>query len=169
MPKEVFSPCAAAAMYRTDILLESGGFDEDFYCYFEDVDLGFRLRLKGYKCLLIPTAVVHHVGSATTGGQKSKFSVYHGHRNLVWAYIKNMPGVLFWLLLPNHILLNVISIGWFVLRGQGSVIFRAKWDAIMGITTMWKKRKVIQSNRVASLKEIWRVLDKRIIPWIYRY
>ena len=168
-PKEIFSPCAAAAMYRTDVLLESGGFDEDFFCYFEDVDLGFRLRLAGHKCLLVPTAVVCHIGSATTGGQQSSFSVYHGHRNLVWTYIKNMPGVLFWLLLPFHILLNIFTVGWFVFHGQGSVICRAKKDAIKGIPAMWRKRKVIQSNRVASLKDIWRVLDKRIIPWIYRY
>jgi GT2 family glycosyltransferase len=168
-PKEIFSPCAAAAMYRTKVMLDAGGFDEDFFCYFEDVDLGFRMRLQGHKCLLVPTATVYHIGSATTGGQKSDFSVYHGHRNLVWTYIKNMPGMLFWLLLPYHILLNIFTISWFVLRGQGSVIFRAKWDAMMGVPHMWRKRKVIQSNRTASIKDIWRVMDKRLIPWNCRH
>ena len=163
--KEIFSPCAAAAMYRTKDILAVGGFDDDYFCYFEDVDLGFRMRLLGQKCLLVPTAIVHHIGSATTGGQHSDFSVYHGHRNLVWAYIKNMPGLLFWLFLPYHVVLNIISIIVFVARGQGSVIFKAKWDAIKGSPAMWRKRKIIQSNRVASLRDIWRVLDKQIIPW----
>lgn len=161
-PTEIFSPCAAAAMYRTDILIESGGFDEDFFCYFEDVDLGFRLRLAGHRCLLVPASVVLHVGSATTGGQRSDFSVYHGHRNLVWTYIKNMPGVLFWLLLPLHILLNLVTIGWFSLQGQGMVIFRAKRDATRALPRMWRKRQLIQAERVASIGEIWRVLDKRL-------
>jgi GT2 family glycosyltransferase len=167
--REIFSPCAAAALYRRQAIVDVGGFDEDFFCYMEDVDLGFRLRLAGYKAMYVPDAVVNHIGSATTGGQQSDFSVYHGHRNLVWTYIKNMPGVLFWLLLPYHMLLNIFTIGWFVVRGQGSVILRAKWDAMMGIPAMWRKRKVIQSNRTASLKDIWRVMDKRLIPWNHRY
>ena len=76
-----------------------------------------------------------------------------------------MPGVLFWLLLPYHILLNIVTIGWFVLRGKGGVILRAKWDAIKALPAMWRKRRVIQSNRVASLTDIWHAMDKRIIPW----
>ena len=79
---EVFSPCAAAALYRRSAVLEVGGFDEDFFCFLEDVDLGFRLRLAGYRCLFVPASVAHHVGSGTTGGRHSDFSVYHGHRNL---------------------------------------------------------------------------------------
>jgi GT2 family glycosyltransferase len=61
---ECFSPCAAAAMYRTDILQQVGGFDDRFFCYFEDVDLGFRLRLLGHRCLYVPEAVVADAGSA---------------------------------------------------------------------------------------------------------
>src|SRR5450756_1056210 len=83
--REIFSPCAAATLYRLDALKSVGGFDEDFFCYVEDVDLGFRLRLMGHRCLLVPDAVVHHIGSATTGGQQSDFSVYYGHRNLIWT------------------------------------------------------------------------------------
>lgn len=128
---DIFSSCAAAALYRRSAFEKVGGFDEDFFCYVEDVDLGFRLRLAGYRCLYVPQSVAHHVGSGTTGGQHSDFSVYHGHRNLVWAFVKNMPGVLFWLLLPLHLALNVVSIVWFALRGQGAVILRAKRDAML--------------------------------------
>lgn len=163
-PWEVFSPCAAAAMYRKDAFLEAGGFDEDYFCYIEDVDLGFRLRLVGHKAMHVPDAVVHHLGSATTGGQRSDFVVYHCHRNLVWTFVKNMPGVLFWALLPIHVVLNIVAVARFAMRGQTMVILRAKWDAIKGIPRMWRKRREIQSHRRATVMDIWRVLDKRLIP-----
>ena len=161
---DIFSPCAAAALYRRSALLEVGGFDEDFFCYTEDVDLGFRLRLAGYRCLYVPLSVVHHVGSGTTGGKNSDFSVYHGHRNLVWMFIKDMPGHLFWLMLPLHVLLNLVSIIWFALRGQGGIILRAKRDALLGLPKMWRKRQQIQKGRLTSIGDIWRVLDKRLLP-----
>nr|MDA3808497.1 hypothetical protein [Thiomicrorhabdus sp.] len=159
---EVFSPCAAAALYRHRALLEVGIFDEDYFCYMEDVDLGFRLRLAGYRCLYEPASMVHHVGSGTTGGQHSDFCVYHGHRNLVWAFIKNMPGILFWPLLPMHLLLNLVSIVYFLRKGQGRVILSAKKDAFKGIPKMWRKRKEIQARRSASINDIWHVLHKRL-------
>jgi GT2 family glycosyltransferase len=162
--REIFSPCAAAALYRRQAVAEVGGFDEDFFCYVEDVDLGFRLRLAGYKAMYVPDAIVHHVGSATTGGQHSDFGVYHGHRNLVWVYIKNMPGILFWVLLPLHIMMNLSAIVLFTFRGQIKVILKAKWDAIIGIPRAWRKRREIQAKRVATIGDIWRVLDKSLLP-----
>lgn len=161
---EIFSPCAAAALYRRSALLEVGGFDEDFFCYAEDVDLGFRLRLAGYRCLYVPVSVAHHVGSGTTGGQHSVFAVYHGHRNLVWMFVKDMPGFLFWLLLPLHVVLNLMSPVWFALHGQGGVVLKAKWDALLGLPKMWRKRQQIQKARLSSIGDIWRTLDKRLIP-----
>ena len=161
-PREVFSPCAAAALYRRDALVSAGGFDEDFFCYVEDVDLGFRLRLTGHRCLLVPRAMVHHMGSATTGGRRSDFSVYHGHRNIVWNFVKNMPGILFWTCLPLHVAVNAAAVGVYVLRGQGRVILKAKRDALAGLPKMWRKRDAIQKNRKATVAEIWRVLDRRL-------
>ncbi|MCF6355844.1 MAG: glycosyltransferase family 2 protein [Candidatus Polarisedimenticolaceae bacterium] len=161
-PCEIFSPCAAAALYQREALLEVGGFDKNYFCYVEDVDLGFRLRLAGYKAMVVPDAVVRHVGSATTGGQHSDFSVYHGHRNLVWTYVKNMPGFLFWVFLPFHLLLNVVSLFLFSAKGQAGVIFRAKWDAIRGIPLMWRKRRAIQAGRVATYGGILSIMNKRL-------
>jgi GT2 family glycosyltransferase len=160
--REVFSPCAAAALYRRSALREIGGFDEDYFCYVEDVDLGFRLRLAGYRCLYVPQSIAHHVGSGTTGGQHSDFAMYHGHRNLVWTFVKNMPGILFWLLLPIHLLLNIASVVYFSINGQGKIIAVAKWDAIKGIPKMWKKRIKIQSVRKILVRAIWQILDKRL-------
>lgn len=160
--REVFSPCAAAAMYRRKALLEVGGFDEDYFCYSEDVDLGFRLRLAGYRCLYVPSSVAHHVGSGTTGGQHSDFAVYHGHRNLVWTYVKNMPGVLFWLFLPLHVVMNLVALVVFTWRGQGGVMFRAKRDAMLGLPKIWVKRRQVQMNRRASCRAILRVMAKSL-------
>jgi len=159
---EVFSPCAAAALYRRSALREIGGFDEDYFCYVEDIDLGFRLRLLGFRCLDVPQSIAHHVGSGTTGGQHSDFSIYHGHRNLVWTFVKDMPGLLFCLLLPLHIVLNLVTILWFVMQGQGNVILRAKRDALLGVPKMWRKRKMIQRNKKVSIGDIWPILNKQI-------
>lgn len=159
---EIFCPCAAAALYRREALLAVGGFDEDFFCYVEDVDLGFRLRLAGHSARYVPDAVVHHVGSGLTGGRHSAFSVYHGHRNLVWAFVKDMPGPLFWALLPVHLLQNLVTLVYFALRGHGPLVFRAKRDALRGLPGMWRKRRTIQAGRRASVRDIWRVLDKRL-------
>ena len=159
---EIFSPCAAAALYRRDALIETNGFDEDFFCYIEDADLGFRLQLLGHKALYVPEAVVRHVGSATTI-RGSDFSVYHGHRNLVWTYVKNMPSVLFWLCLPAHIALNFAAVIWFSLNGQARVIWRAKYDALKELPIVWKKRRVIQATRRAQVMQIWRMLSKKIL------
>ena len=139
-----------------------GGFDEDFFCYGEDVDVGFRLRLAGYVCRFVPEAVVLHAGGTSSGGQRSEFAAYHGHRNMVWVYVKNMPGVLFWLFLPLHILANLASMIVLTLRGQGKVAWHAKRDAIKGLPAMWKKRQAMQSMRVASIKNIWRSFSWRL-------
>lgn len=162
--KEIFSPCAGAALYRTEALKRVGGFDEDFFCYVEDVDLGFRLRLTGYRSMLVTDAVVEHVGSATTGGKHSDFAVYHGHRNIVWTYIKNMPGLMFWVFLPLHLLMNIMAIARFSLTGQSGVIIRAKKDALLGVPRMWKKRRLVQRHRRVSVAQLWKIMEKRLWP-----
>ena len=162
--EEVFAPCAAAAMYRRDAWEEAGGFDEDYFCYFEDVDLAFRLRLLGYRCLFVPTAVARHIGSVTSGGQQSDFSVYYGHRNLVWTYIKNMPGYAFWLFLPLHLAMNLATLLWFSASGRWRIIFKAKWDALKGLKSAWSTRRVVQATRRVAVSEIVRRMDKRLIP-----
>lgn len=158
---EIFAPCAAAALYRREALILIGKFDEDYFCYMEDVDLGFRLRLAGYSALYIPEAVVKHVGSAFTG-VRSAFSVYHGHRNMVWTFVKNVPGILLSILIPFHLLLNMLMIVTLAFRGQGSVVLAAKKDACYGMRKMWRKRSEIQRTKVASAFAIFKAMDKSI-------
>jgi hypothetical protein len=69
---------------------------------------------------------------------------------------------MFWLLLPLHVVLNLVSIIWFVGRGHGAVIMKAKRDALLGLPKMWKKRREVQSKRVVGAGDIFRVLSKRL-------
>jgi len=135
-----------------------GGLDEKFFCYGEDVDLGFRLQLAGYKCLYVPNAIARHHGSAVTGN-RSDFSTYYGQRNLVWVFVKNMPPILFWLLLPYHVLLNLGAFIGCSVRGQGRVALRAKMDALRGLPQAWAKRRAIHSKRQVSAARIWSLLE----------
>jgi GT2 family glycosyltransferase len=150
---EVFSACAAAALYRRDVFEAIGGLDEDFFCYLEDVDIGFRLRLAGWECRYVPFAVVSHVGSATSG-RRSDFMTYHAHRNLVWVFVKNMPGSLFWRYTLQHIALTFVEFVVCTTRGQGQAILRSKLDALRGMGGAWRKRRVIQAARKCSLADI---------------
>jgi GT2 family glycosyltransferase len=152
-PREIFSPCAAAAMYRRDAFEQAQGFDEDFFCYAEDVDLGFRLRLVGHRALYVPDAVVYHVGSGSTG-RRSDFSVYHGQRNLVWSFVKNMPASLLLVYWPAHVFMNIAAIAILAFRGQGRVAWRAKLDAIHGLRRMLAKRRSIQPMRNISVRDL---------------
>ena len=165
---EIFSPCAAAALYSRKALEAVAGFDEDFFSYVEDVDLGFRLQLKGYRCLYVPSAVVYHVGSGSTGGRHSDFAIYYGHRNLVWAYFKNMPLLLLVITLPYHLLMNAITLLRFSLRGKTKVIFKAKADAIEGLPKIWQKRRYIQKQRNADIINLWRVMEKNLLQKQWR-
>lgn len=153
-----FGACAAAAAVRREAFLRLGGFDEDFFCYCEDVDLSFRMRLQGMDVAIVTDAVVTHRGSASSGGRRSDFALYHGHRNMVWVYVKNMPGWLFWALLPAHLVANAATVAAYALRGRGGVVLRAKRDAIRGLPRMWAKRREIQRGRTVSAWAILRQL-----------
>jgi len=156
--EEIFTACAAAALYSRSAWEQVGGLDEDFFCYGEDVDLGFRLQLAGYGCLYVPTAIARHYGSAVTV-EHSDFSTYYGQRNLVWVYVKNMPPILLWLLLPYHIILNLAAVLGCAMRGQAGIALKAKADALRGLGHAWRKRSSIQRMRQVSAAGIWRLLE----------
>ncbi|WP_019628290.1 glycosyltransferase family 2 protein [Thioalkalivibrio sp. AKL10] len=159
-PRPVFSACAGAALYRRQAVREAGGFDEDFFCYGEDVDLGFRLRLSGHTVLYVPKAIAYHVGGGSSGGTQSDFAAYYGQRNLPWVFLKNMPSTLMWALLPAHILVNGLLILRAMSRGQGRIVLRAKWDAASRLREVWKKRRAIQAQRRVGPRALWTFLHK---------
>lgn len=148
---ECFAPCAAAAMYRRSRFEELGGFDERFFCYLEDVDLGFRLNLQGGRAVQLCNAKVRHEGSGLTG-RHSDFSVFHGNRNRIWMLYKNMPGLLYWPLAPVRAVVNLIYIG--ATRGRWRITLRAILAGYKGLSQFRSDRKQIQLNRKASVKQI---------------
>ncbi len=165
----VFSPCAAAVLYEREVFEEVGGFDEDFFCYIEDVDLVFRMRLYGYSGHHIQTAIAYHVGSGITV-KESDFSIYHGHRNLVWAYIKNMPTGLLLKTLPQHLLLNLLTLIYYSLKGRPGIIFKAKWHALKGLNKALAKRKSIQQLSSQSSEKLLQFMTKGwLTPYIRRH
>lgn len=160
-PGEVFSACGAAVMFRKSDFDAVGGFDESFFCHFEDVDLSFRLRLMGKRCLYVPQAVVYHIGSATVGGERSAFAIYQGMRNGVWCYVKCMPAGLLWKNLPRFVLKNLLDLYHHAVIGYGRVALKAKWHAVKGLPGVIKKRRALQSARVARTEDIatWVIRD----------
>jgi GT2 family glycosyltransferase len=156
----VFSACAGAALYRTSLFNRLGGFDETYFMYIEDIDLGFRLQLAGYPSLFVRDAIVRHVGSAITG-EGSDFSVYFGHRNLVYCYFKNMPFLLLMATLPFHLLANVVTLLVLAIKGRGGAIGRAKLDALKSLPSAIRARKSV--SRKVSNRAIWKLLNKSII------
>lgn len=89
-PFETFAPCAAASLYRSEMLKEIGLFDEDFFAYMEDVDLGWRARLAGWSCFFSPKSLVYHKHSASSKPH-SKFKLYQIERNRLLIVLKNYP------------------------------------------------------------------------------
>lgn len=154
---ESFSVCAAAALYRRDAFLAVGGFDEDFFCYYEDTDLAFRLRLAGHRILSVPEATAYHVGSATAG-LLSSFTVYHSARNQLWTYVKNMPGPLLWLYLPQHVLVSVLTTIVYTLGGRGRAAVAGRRDALLGLPRVLAQRRRIQASRTATSAELRRAM-----------
>lgn len=159
----IFSPCAAAALYRRDAFTEAEGFDAHYFCYYEDIDLAFRLNLLGYNGAYVPSAISEHTGSATTK-RHSDFYTYYGHRNLVWTYFKNMPLPLLLATLPLHIVLNLATLALFIKRGQTAIIFKSKKDAFKDWCRILKQRKKIQKTRTLSTYQLLKLLKKGL-PW----
>jgi N-acetylglucosaminyl-diphospho-decaprenol L-rhamnosyltransferase len=88
--EEVFGACGAAVLYRRAMLDDVGVFDETFFTYYEDTDLSWRMRLRGWRILYEPGAVVHHV-HAGSSGEWSPFFTFHVDRNRLFMILKNAP------------------------------------------------------------------------------
>jgi GT2 family glycosyltransferase len=124
----------------------------------EDLDLDLRLQLAGFPFVYLPDAVVHHVGSGSTGS-RSAFSTYYGQRNLIWTFVKTMPGLLFYLLLPAHVLYNLLYLLASLFMPAGKALRQGKRDALKKLPQMLAKRKIIQSRRKISLFQFAKLLD----------
>lgn len=154
---EVFGPCAAAAAYRKGTFEEAGGFAEQFFCYYEDVDLAFRLRLAGATCVQLAAARVGHVGSSTTG-KGSDFIRYQVTRNRIWTFLRGMPGPLLLFLLPGLIATLVMRLSLTPFTGDFRTRARAITDAFGALPRVLRERRDIQARRRVGAMEVARVM-----------
>jgi GT2 family glycosyltransferase len=155
---EVFSACGGAMLVDRALFLEMGGFDEWLFCYCEDVDFGYRLRLRGEATLVVPDAVVRHVGSASTGGPRSEFAVFHGTRNRLWVYVKNTPPLLLWLSLPLHLATTALLFVRHAMRREVSAPWRGLKASLAGMDAALAARRETQAGRTVSSWEIARAM-----------
>ena len=144
---EVFGPCAAAALYSREVFMRLGGFDESFFCYHEDVDLAFRFRLDGGRCIQSADAKVDHVSSGITG-RASDFAVYHGTRNRMWTFVKCMPMAGLIICIPAHIALSLALLCWSAFRpGRFKPTARGLRDGVIGVPKVWRARRNISRRK----------------------
>lgn len=168
--ESVFGTCGAAALYKRemleDIKVNDEYFDEAFFAFWEDVDLDWRARLRGWQCIYTPYAVAYH----ERGGpflRRSKFVELHNYKNRYFLMIKNDS---FWSLLKNFPQLLFTEI----LKG-GALIFRCP-SALKGwiyvakeLPAMFSKRKIIQQRRLVSQSEIEKWFGKfNYLVWMRR-
>lgn len=146
---ECFSACAAAALYRRDLFEALGGFDERFFCYGEDVDLGFRARLVGHVHVQAPRAIVRHVGGGSSSG--SAFADEHGVRNRYWTFCKNMPSPLFALMWLPHMATALLNIAMHAFDGRWRAQARGLATGLLGAGPALAARRDIQAQRNARL------------------
>jgi len=164
---EVFSLCAAAALYRRDVFIAAGGFAHSFFCYLEDIDLCFRLRLQGQRAMLVADARVLHVGSAIAG--TGTFAHYHSARNGVWLIARCVP----WQLLLLVFSLYLASQIWLILRGHHwQARLSGLWAGLRALPAQWHARRQLHHARTLPLLRLCRMLvwnprslsQRRIVP-----
>ncbi len=108
--RDVFGACAGAALYRRDFFSRVGLFDSDFFAYLEDVDLNMRASWAGCRCRFLASALVYHIGSATSGSKINPLTIRLSTRNNLNVLLKNYPLSLIVLYLP---VICLYQVAWF--------------------------------------------------------
>jgi GT2 family glycosyltransferase len=154
----VFSACGGSSAYRKALLDEIGLLDDDFFFSLEDVDLGWRAQLAGWRCLYTPAAIVYHHLSATGGGVTAS---YYDGRNLIYVLVKDYP---FWRRDAWRILRAQASLALEALRAWRGAAARARLRGmvagLLGIPRMLRKRRVVQARRKISDAELETLLSE---------
>lgn len=170
---EILFPSACAALYRRSMLDETGFFDEDFFAYCEDTDLGLRGRLAGWQALLAPAAVVRHKYSGTSGAF-SPFKLFLVERNHYWVALKCFP-MRELLPVPLFTVGRYLVQAWAVLakRGAGEqllaagarsrfikALLKGTWEAFRGVPAMLERRREIMRSARLSGRQMAALLKK---------
>ncbi|MFA9375957.1 MAG: glycosyltransferase family 2 protein [Lachnotalea sp.] len=135
----IFAACAGAAIYRREIFDEIGYFDEAHFAYLEDIDIGYRARINGYKNMYAAKAVVYHAGSGASGSRYNEFKVKLASKNSVYLIYKNMPTIQILINLPLLLIGFSIKTLFFIKKGFASTYLNG---LIKGIQMSRKSKKV---------------------------
>jgi GT2 family glycosyltransferase len=151
--EEVLWPDGCAALYRKSMLDRIGGFDEDFFAYGDDAELGLRARIAGWRCVYTPAAVVrHHRGS--TLGKGSAWRLELIERNRVLLALKLFPWSLLWLN-PVYFAMRLAAGAAMAGRGAGDTAH------FPGLAGKWAMARAIVRGDLAALRLAPRMLRKR--------
>ena len=168
--EEVLLPSGSAALYRRSMLEQVGGFDDSFFLYCEDTDVGLRARWAGWKCLYVPHARVQHHYSHSSG-RASGLKAYYVERNRLFCLVKNFPGAML-AAAPFASLSRYCWHLWFLLQNRGTAArFRAEGNA--GVKMAWYIVKA-HLALIGSLGRLWRQRreirrNARITPAVFRH
>jgi len=149
-PIEVFGPSAAAALYRRSMLDQIGLFDEALFAYYEDVDLAWRARWAGWRCLYISSARVQHIHSAT-GGQDSPYKRWLLGRNKWWVIAKNYPFRVMWHYVPVMWLVDLAAMLIGIVAGRSLSPVRGRWAALRAWRSWWRRRNDVQQHQAEAI------------------
>jgi GT2 family glycosyltransferase len=168
--EETLFPSGSAALYRRTMLDEIGGFDEHFFLYCEDTDLGLRARWAGWKCLYVPDAVVEHHYSHSAG-RASPVKAYFVERNRLFVVAKNFPARML-LAAPFSTVARYLWHAWYLVQGRGSAArFRAEGHA--GPKMLWyvlRAHAALFGNIPRLLRQRRQIRDTaRITPAIFAH
>ena len=161
---EIFAACGGAAIYRRAVFQELGGLDERHFAYLEDIDLGYRARIQGYRNLFVPRAQVYHVGSATTGSRYNGWKVRIAARNSLYLAYKNMPLAQLILNGPLLLLGIILKILFFGKKHLGKAYLQG---VIQGFSLCKREYKVPYQNKnwknyCKIQLELWRNIGFRL-------
>ncbi|HZL08154.1 MAG TPA: glycosyltransferase family 2 protein [Candidatus Dormibacteraeota bacterium] len=161
---DIFAASGGASLYRVKMLEEIGLFDEDFFAYYEDVDLGFRAQLAGWKAAYVPGAVAYHQIGATSGKLKG-FATYQTVKNLPWLFWKNVPpGRIFIKVLPRFLIVYVSIIASALRRGQIWPVAKGLGVYAFLLAKKMGARYYVQKSRQVPEDYIWSMLVHDLPP-----
>jgi GT2 family glycosyltransferase len=161
--RDVFCGSGGASLYRTSMLREVGLFDEGYFAYLEDQDLGFRAQLMGWKARYEPAAIAYHrmMGTSST---ITNFDRYHALRNCIYLYVKNMPAPLHVKYLPKYALGLGLMAANDVRRRRFHHMIGAYRDAIRHLPRLLHERQRVQATRRVPVSYIDSILVHPLPP-----
>ena len=174
--EDILLPSGSAALFRREMLDDTGGFDDDFFLYCEDTDLGLRARRRGWRAVYAPAAIVTHRYSHSAG-RVSPLKAYYVERNRLYVLLKNFPARMLW----RVPLVSVMRYAWHVVymfRGSGAAsefmkassgamlpwfVLRAHFAALAHLPTLLRKRREIVRRAYMNPRQFASLLSRHRI------